>query len=283
MDGSEDEVRRLAIVNAKGGTGKTTCTVNLAAALGEMGERVLVIDLDPQGSACDALGVQHSGDPGKDIREVVAGNAPPELLADLVRETSAANVFAVPASPRLEGLSTRDMAGAGRERLHHLSAAMETLSSERNGWGYVFFDTAPTIGPVQIAALAAAHEALIPLNPSPAALSGLQTAREAIRRIRQSANSHLDLLGILLCRVARTRLAADITEQLQRTLPGLVFDNAIRESVRVEEAHGWCRPVVDYDAKSSVAQDFRDVAQELQSRFPTTAEEAARVEDAGYV
>lgn len=275
-------MRKLAIVNAKGGTGKTTCTVNLAAALGELGERVLVVDLDPQGSASDGLGVQHAPQPGADVREVVDGSAPSDLLAELVRETSAPNVWAVPASPRLEGLTTREMAGAGRGRLHHLRHALRSLQNTRNGWSYVFLDTAPTIGAVQIAALAAATEAIIPLNPSPAALSGLQTAREAIRRIRQSANSRLDLLGVLLCRVARTRLASDITEQLRRTLPGMLFSSAIRESVRVEEAHGWCRAVVDYDPDAAVAQDFRDLAAEIRDRCPATAEEAAGVEDTDY-
>lgn len=273
-------MRRLVIVNAKGGTGKTTCTVNLAAALGEQGHKVLVVDLDPQGSACDALGVSHTGDPGYDIREIVDGTAPPQLLHELVTKTTAKNVFAVPASPRLEGMTTRDMDGVGRGRLLHLAEAFRCVEEAGSPWEYVFIDTAPTIGPVQIAALAAAGEALIPLNPSPAAISGLQTAREAIRRIRASVNADLTLLGVLLCRVARTRLAADITEQLQRTLPGLVLRTTIRESVRVEESHGWCRPVVDYDPKAPVAEDFRNLATEIRARTAVDHEqESADVEE----
>lgn len=258
-------MRTIAIVNAKGGTGKTTCTVNLAAALGERGARVLVLDLDPQGGACDGLGVLHAPDPGKDLRDVVDGKAPPGVLGRLVTRTSVAGVSVIPASPRLEGLSMADVGGVGRARVQHLRKALDALVAEA-AWDFVVLDTAPTIGPASLAALAAATEALVPLNPSPAALPGLQTVREAIKRIRASANPGLALRGVLLCRVRRTRLAGEIAMRLRSALPGLVFDTTIRESVRVEEAHGWCRPVLESAPRAPISADFRALAAEVLAR-----------------
>ena len=268
-------MRRIAIVNAKGGTGKTTCTVNLAAALGEQGTRVLVVDLDPQGGACDGLGVLHAPQPGKDLRDIVDGGVPAAALPRLICRTSVPNVAVIPASPRLEGLSLSDVGGVGRARILHLRTALEAVA-EAGEWDVVLLDTAPTIGPGSLAALAAATEALVPLNPSPAALPGLQTVREAIKRVRVSANPMLALRGVLLCRVRRTRLAGEIAMRLQSALPGLVFSTTIRESVRVEEAHGWSRPVLEYAPRAPIAADFRALAAEVLAQ----GENGMEMEDA---
>ena len=119
--------RVVAFVNAKGGTGKTTCSVNLAAALGEVGSRVLLLDLDPQGSASDALGSPAKAEPGKDLRDVLVGDTPPEHLATLARDTSAPNVWLVPASPRMETLTVNETLRPARSNTPHLRDAIRAL------------------------------------------------------------------------------------------------------------------------------------------------------------
>lgn len=260
--------RVIALVNAKGGTGKTTCSVNLAAALGEAGERVLLLDLDPQGSASDALGVPHDPEPGGDLRDVLAGDAPARRLLELAVATSAMNVSLVPASPRMETLSVDNTLSPARSRRPHLRDAIDALPQGRGGWTVVLIDTPPTIGALSLAALASATEAMIPVMPSPAALPGLRTARGAVQRVRETVNSDLRFLGVVACRMPETVLGGEVLAQLRKSLKRRMFSTVIRESVRVEEAHGWGLPVLVHDPQGDAACDFRALAAEVADRGP---------------
>lgn len=260
--------RVIAFVNAKGGTGKTTCSVNLAAALGEAGSRVLLLDLDPQGSASDALGVPAVSEPGKDLRDLLVGDAPPESLAKLARDTSAPNVWLVPASPRMETLTVDETLRPARNSVPHLRSAIRALPNGRSGWDVVVIDTPPTIGALCLAALASATEAVIPLMATPAALPGLRTAHEVIGRVRETVNPDLAFTGALLCRFQDTALSKEVEGKLRKSLGTDVFKTIIRESVRVEEAHGWGVPVLMHDPDCDAAVDVRAFAAEIISREP---------------
>ena len=246
-------MRTFAIANQKGGSGKTTTCVNLAAALGEKERRVLLIDLDPQHSATAWLGLR---DAGKGVYGLFVEDA---VLTDLVHQTKAPGVDLVPSSPWLVGVE-RVLAGeVGAETI--LRRSLERLPGS---WDYVLVDCPPTLGVLTVNALAAARELLVPVEAHVMALGGLAHLLHTVEVVKERLNPQLRLSGILACRVdVRTRHAREVVEQLRQHSGTLVYRTVIREHIRLAECPSFGQPITQYDPKSAGAVDYRALAAEI--------------------
>lgn len=250
-------MRIYAVTNQKGGSGKTTTAVNLAATLGELGRRVLVVDLDPQGSASKWFGVK---DDGGGLLDVLTAGAP---LADLVRASSAPGVDVVPSGPQMAHAEKRMAGEVGAEVI--LRGALAGLDVDR--WHAVLLDCPPMLGVVTINALAAAAGVLAPVEAHMMAVDGLAALLATVERVRTRINPGLMVAGIIPVRVdGRARHSADVVVRLREKFGDLVFKSVVRESVRVAEAWGFAQPVTIYDPKGRGAEDYRAVAEEFLQR-----------------
>ena len=242
-------MRILAITNQKGGSGKTTTAVNLAAALGEKGRRVLLVDLDPQASATAWLGVK---DAGRGIYDVFTNN---KTIESITLNTSNTGVDVAPASAWLVGVEKALSGEVGTETL--LKRAIGKLKN----YDYVILDCPPSLGLLTINALTAARELLIPVEAHVLALAGLAQLLETMEKVKERLNPTLAIAGILACRVDhRTRHAQDIEEQLRKRFGRQVYAATIRENVRLAEAPSFGQAILQYDSNSSGAADYRALA-----------------------
>lgn len=243
-------MRTVAVVNHKGGSAKTTTTVNLAAALGEAGQRVLVIDMDPQGSATAWLGVD---DPDYGVIDAINGRA---SLGHLVHETTAPGVVLVPASPQLV---TTSAAGETDIALGFIRA-MERIPAI---WDVVLVDCPPSLGYLGVAPLAACQEALVPVEAHVLAMSGITSLLETMARIQVKLNPNLRLSGVLACRVNRTAHTRAVADRLGERFPDAFLRTQVRESIRLAEAPSFRLPITKYAPASTGAEDYRAVAAEF--------------------
>jgi len=243
-------VRTIAVAHHKGGTAKTTTTVNLAAALAETGHRVLVIDMDPQGSASAWLGVR---DPEHSVIDAIRGRA---NLAHLVYETTAPGVQLVPASPGLV------VSGPDEETDTALGfiRAMERLPPL---WDFVLVDCPPSLGYLGVAPLTICEEVLVPVEAHVLAMAGLSSMIETIGRARSRLNPKLRITGVVACRVSRTTHSRMVVERLARRFPHSFMQTQIRENVRLAEAPSFRLPITTYAPQSSGAEDYRALAAEI--------------------
>jgi chromosome partitioning protein len=247
--------RVYAIANQKGGVGKTTTAVNLAACLAEAGERALVVDLDPQANATSGLGERANGTSSYDLLD----GAP---LRELVRPTRFANLELVPAKAELAGAAVELAARADGER--YLAQA---LAGAADDYGFVFLDCPPSLGPLTVNALAAADRVLVPVQAEYYALEGLSQLVRSIDLVRGRLNPRLELAGVLLTMVdGRTRLAADVEAEVRRHFGPLVFRATVPRSVRLAEAPSHGLPAIAYDRRSPGADAYWRVAMELVER-----------------
>jgi chromosome partitioning protein len=251
--------RIYALANQKGGVGKTTTAVNLAACLAEAGERALVIDLDPQANATSGLGERANGVSSYDLLD----GAP---LRELARPTRFPNLYLVPAKPDLAGavveLSRRD---DGESFLARSLAGAGEVNGE--GYRFVFLDCPPSLGPLTVNALAAAHRVLVPVQAEYYALEGLTQLLRSVELVRRRLNPGLALAGVLLTMVdRRTRLAAQVEDEVRRHLGDAVFATTVPRSVRLAEAPSHGLPAIAYDRGSAGAQAYWKVAMELVER-----------------
>jgi chromosome partitioning protein len=249
-------MRTIAMINRKGGCGKTAATVSLAGALGESGRRTLVIDLDPQGSASSWIGPGPTD--GRELFETFLGT---QSLIDLAQPSRAAGVDIVPASSWLvtaERTLQVDLALGAIRALERLPAA----------WDFVLIDCPPTLGYLASAALCGCREVVLPMQPHGLDASGVEPVLEEMTRIRQQLNPGLILTGIVVGRVSRTNHARDVMAGLREIYDGDLFEATIRDSIRVPEAAAAGVPVTAYVPDANVAADVRAVAEELVARDP---------------
>jgi len=247
--------RIYAIANQKGGVGKTTTAINLAACLAEAGQQALVVDLDPQANATSGLGMRANGHSSYDLLD----GAP---LAELTKHTAFANLDLVPSKPDLAGAVVELARREDGER--YLAAA---LASGTSRYDFVFLDCPPSLGPLTVNALAAADRVLVPVQAEYYALEGLTQLIDSIRLIKARLNPRLELGGVLLTMVdGRTRLSADVTAEVRRHFGDLVFQTAVPRSVRLAEAPSHGLPAIAYDRRSAGADAYWKVAMELADR-----------------
>src|SRR3954452_15668722 len=230
--------RVFAIANQKGGVGKTTTAINLAACLAEAGERSLVVALDPQANATSGLGERANGTSSIDLLD----GAP---LRELAKPTRFANLDLVPAKPDLAGTAAELARRGDAER--YLSEALEAANDE---YAFVFVDCPPSLAPLTVNALAAADRVLVPLQAEYYALEGLAQLMRSVELVRARLNPRLAIAGVILTMVdGRTKLAADVAAEVRRHFGGLVFAASIPRSVRIAEAPSHGLPVPAYDRR----------------------------------
>ena len=247
--------RVYAIANQKGGVGKTTTAVNLGACLAEAGERVLIIDLDPQANASSGLGIRANGASTHELLDGVP-------LRQLAKPTTHANLDLVAAKQELAAAAVELSALEGGER--YLADALE---GSLDRYSFVFLDCPPSFGPLTVNALAAADRVVVPVQAEYYALEGLSQLLGTVNLVKARVNPNLDVAGILLTMVdGRTRLAADVESELRGHFGPLVFTTTVPRSVRLAEAPSHGLPAIAYDRRSAGAQAYWKVAMELVGR-----------------
>lgn len=260
--------RVFSIANQKGGVGKTTSTVNLAAALAQHGARVLVIDLDPQGNASTAFGVEHrAGTPS--IYDVLVDGMPLQDVAMAVPDIP--GLFCVPATIDLAGAEIELVSVVARES--RLSRALDAVADP---FDFVFVDCPPSLGLLTVNALVAAREVLIPIQCEFYALEGLSQLLRNIDLVRSHLNPVLHVSTILLTMYdGRTRLAEQVAQEVRTHFGDLVLGATIPRSVRISEAPGYGQTVMTYDPTSRGALAYLEAAYEIAERSATDEERSA--------
>lgn len=247
-------MRKIAILNQKGGSGKTTTAVNLSAALVERGRKVLLIDLDPQASTSAWYG--HT-EQSKALLNVFTQDL---SINSAMVKTEIESLKLIPASTWLIGLEKALAHEVGSE----LILKRKLLELDQNEYDYVLIDCPPTLGILAINALCAVDELLIPVESRIMALSGLVQLLQTVDVIKDRLNSALKITGIVACRVdSRTKHSKEIVDELRNKFKDLVFDTIIRENVKLSEAPSFAQPIMQYDTESRGALDYRLLAQEV--------------------
>jgi len=260
--------RILTVSNQKGGVGKTTTTVNLAASLARLGARVLVIDLDPQGNASTALGIEHHGDIPSIYDVLVAGADISEVMQ---RSGEAGTLFCAPSNLHLAG-AEMEMYGA-ENREYILKGALDRLlASSQQRFDYIFIDCPPSLGLLTVNAFAAAREVLIPIQCEYYALEGLSQLLNTITMINAHLNPDLRVSSILLTMFdSRTRLAHEVADDVRAHFPQQVLNTVIPRAVRISEAPSFGQTVVSYDTSSVGSISYIEAAFELATRGAAAA------------
>jgi len=257
------QTRVITVSNQKGGVGKTTTTVNLAAALARSGARVLVIDLDPQGNASTALGVEHRAET-RSVYDVVIGDSP---LADVMQKSPEfEQLYCVPATIHLAGAEIELVSLVAREQ--RLRTALDAFLAEHNElFHYVFIDCPPSLGLLTINAFVAAREVLIPIQCEYYALEGLSQLLNSIQLIERHLNPQLRVSTILLTMYdSRTNLANQVVQDVRDHFPQQVLDTLIPRSVRISEAPSYGQSVISYDESSPGSLSYLEAAAEIARR-----------------
>ena len=258
----DKQTKVIAIANQKGGVGKTTTVVNLAAALSVRHRTVLVVDLDPQAHATLGLGLEKQE--GVSMYAVLTGAKP---IADVIQPTKWANLNVIPSEVDLAGAELEF--GMREDRLTMIKDALAPVK-ESGAFDYIILDCPPSLGIVMTAALVATDGVLIPIQAEYLAMDGLALITGSIERIRASVNPNLELNGIVFTMVnSAARLTTDVMTEVRNHFGEKVYETTIPRNVRVSEAPSMGTPVVFLDARSKGAQAYKAFAWEFQAKNPT--------------
>ena len=248
----------IAIANQKGGVGKTTTTINLAAALAETGARVLIVDLDPQGNASTGLGLEVAAR-RVTVYDLLLEEAP---LGEVIQPTMQDGLSIIPSTVDLSSADIELISNEKRSFLLH--DALRQPAMDGYAFDYVLIDCPPSLNLLTVNAMVAAHSVLVPLQSEFFALEGLSQLLLTIREIRQTANPALRIEGVVLTMFdSRNNLSTQVEQDARDNLGELVFRTRIPRNVRVSEAPSYAMSVLRYDPLSKGAQAYRDLAQEL--------------------
>lgn len=248
----------VAFANQKGGVGKSTTAINLAAALGAMGERMLIIDCDPQSNATSGLGIDRRT-VGRSMYDVILGEAG---LDEVILPTGAENLHIAPSSIDLAAVEIELVARFSRER--QMALAVDKLGDE---FDFVFIDCPPSLGLITVNALTAADEVFIPIQAEYYALEGLSQLLKSIDAIQKNLNPSLKIEGALITMFdRRTTLASDVAQQVREHFGDLAYRTVIPRTVRLAEAPSYGEPIESFDPMSRGAIAYRTLAEEFRRR-----------------
>lgn len=247
----------ITVINQKGGVGKTTTTVNIAAYLAKAGRSVLIVDADPQANATSGLGInkqslEHT------LYDVLFGN---RTLVEAMQSTGIANLYVLPSNASLAAAEIDMVSIMARETL--LKKALATVTTD-----YVLIDCPPSLGLLTINALVAAQKVLIPVQTEYYALEGLSQLLSVIQEVRKGLNSDLELAGVIMTMYdSRTSLSSQVEAELKQHFNEMVFKTAIPRNVRLAEAPSYGRTILDHDKWSKGARAYKRLTQELMTRL----------------
>ena len=255
MERPIETTRVVAVANQKGGVGKTTTTINLAAYLALNGYKTLIVDLDPQGNATSGLGI----DPNSlddCVYEVLMKRA---SMGSIIRPTGIEHLYLAPASFRLVGAQVELVNMLSRE-----TRMREIVAGLKGKYSYVIIDCPPSLGLLTVNALTAAEELVIPVQCEYFALEGLTQLLDSINEVKKYLNPNLKMAGILMTMYdARTKIAQEVVEEVRTHYPGEVYTTIIPRSVRLSEAPSYGQPIASYDALSRGAIAYKELAEEV--------------------
>ncbi|MGB9666993.1 MAG: ParA family protein [Candidatus Cryosericum sp.] len=251
-------MRTIAIANQKGGVGKTTTALSLAASLAELNRRVLLIDFDPQANATTGLGF-NAAELASNIYTCLLSS---DAVLDAVLPTHERNLSLIPSSINL---AAAEVELAGME--HREFVLRDTLLPLDGAWDYAIIDSPPSLGLLTLNTLTAAHEVIVPIQSEYYALEGLTHLLRTISLVKQRMNPDLTLLGILITMYdKRTILSAQVKEELDKHFGETVFSSVIPRSIRMSEAPSYGKTILEYDTLSTGAEAYRRLAKEVEHR-----------------
>ncbi|MBI2551020.1 ParA family protein [Candidatus Uhrbacteria bacterium] len=245
----------IAVANQKGGVGKTTTTVNLAAFLAELGKFVLVVDLDPQANASSGLGIDHKA-LTQGIYECLSGSC---KAADIIHETPHEGLHILPSTAALAAAAVELVTAENREQY-----VRNALREIRNNYDYIFIDLPPSLGLITLNGFVASDSVLIPVQAEYYALEGLGQLMETIGLIQGGLRPELVVMGAVITMYdSRTRLSKEVLEELYKYFPNRIFRSVIPRSVRLAEAPSFGKTILGYDKYSKAARAYERLAQEF--------------------
>ena len=255
---SAKDTRIIAIINQKGGVGKSTTAVNLAAALGEQGRKTLIVDFDPQGNSTSGFGIEKE-DLDQCIYDALLNDVPAESL---VLDTNCKKVFVIPATIQLAGAEIELVSAIARET--RLKDLLEPIQDE---FDFIFIDCPPSLGLLTINALTAADSVLIPIQCEYYALEGLSQLIHTIDLVKDRLNNNLEIEGVVFTMYdARTNLSLQVVENVKENLQQNIYKTIIPRNVRLAEAPSYGQPITIYDPRSTGAESYRLLAEEVINR-----------------
>lgn len=251
----------IAVVNQKGGVGKTTSTVNISAALGEKGKKVLLVDIDPQGNATSGLGISKRGLSASSCELLLGenGNGEKVTAADCIVKTEFKGLSVIPSSIDLAGTEVRLVDLPRRE-----ARLKEALGAVRSEYDFILIDCPPSLGLITLNALVAADTFLVPIQCEYFALEGLSQLMATVRQIKRLYNQYIDLEGVLLTMYdSRLNLTNQVVAEVKKYFPKKIYRSPIPRSVRLSEAPSFGQPITVYDKRSKGCAAYMDVASEI--------------------
>ncbi len=261
----------IAIVNQKGGVGKTTTSINLAASLGALNRKVLLIDLDPQGNATTGVGV-NKGDIGSSIYEVLTKKA---SITDSIIKTKSKNLFLVPAYLNLAGVDMEliELERRARdtgEKFNRVTRLKEELDKVKDNYDFIFIDCPPSLGILTTNALASANSVLIPVQCEYFALEGIMQLINTIMLAQRKVNPNLDIEGVLLTMLSvNTNLGLEVINSIKEFFKERVYDTIVPRLIKLAEAPSHGKTILDYDPRGKGTRAYLNLAKEVIDRNGT--------------
>ncbi|WP_346674450.1 ParA family protein [Enorma phocaeensis] len=255
---AHQQPRIISIINQKGGVGKSTTAVNLAAALGELGKKVLIVDFDPQGNSTSGLGIEKE-ELEQCVYDALLNDVPAE---NLLIQANCNNVTVIPATIQLAGAEIELVSAMARE-----TRLKELLEPVQENYDFVFIDCPPSLGLLTINALTAADSVLIPIQCEYYALEGVTKLLESMRMVKSKINKGLEVFGVLLTMYdSRTSLANQVVEEVKQYFGDKVFNTLIPRTVKISEAPSFGMSVIQYAPQNKGAQSYMELAEEVIGR-----------------